>query len=206
MHHLILGTGPAGVIAAETIRKHAPNDRITLVSDEPQPPYSRMALPYLLIRRIDEDGTWLRKGGDHYRDQGIEVVRDRVTGIDAVEDFVQGFGGGCHDDSCVVTWACRGHGHGHEPRAWTWGAIKGVIVPEPGRDRTRPRGCVIEYCLFVNDRPKRFEDDPADTPAVARAHGRVFGGVKPANTLVVVAGLIGEYRVEIEAEAELDAD
>ena len=33
-HHVILGAGPAGVIAAETIRKHAPNDRITLVGDE----------------------------------------------------------------------------------------------------------------------------------------------------------------------------
>ena len=34
MHHLILGAGPAGVIAAETLRKHAPGDRITLVGDE----------------------------------------------------------------------------------------------------------------------------------------------------------------------------
>ena len=33
-HHVILGAGPAGVIAAETIRKHAPNDRITLVGNE----------------------------------------------------------------------------------------------------------------------------------------------------------------------------
>lgn len=43
--------------------------------------------------------------------------------------------------------------------------------------------------------------DEADVEAVSRAHGRVFGDIKPANTLVVVAGLIGGYRVEIEAEA-----
>ena len=43
--------------------------------------------------------------------------------------------------------------------------------------------------------------DEADVEAVSLAHGRVFGDVKPANTLVVVAGLIGGYRVEIEAEA-----
>lgn len=43
--------------------------------------------------------------------------------------------------------------------------------------------------------------DEADTEAVSRAHGRVFGAVKPANTLVVVAALVGGYRVEIEAEA-----
>jgi hypothetical protein len=42
-------------------------------------------------------------------------------------------------------------------------AIKGVKVPEAGRETTRPRDCRIEYCLFVNDRPKRFEDDPTDT-------------------------------------------
>jgi aryl-alcohol dehydrogenase-like predicted oxidoreductase/enamine deaminase RidA (YjgF/YER057c/UK114 family) len=37
---------------------------------------------------------------------------------------------------------------------------------------------------------------------VARVHGRYFGAVRPANTLVV-AGLIGGYEVEIEAEAEV---
>ncbi|NNE86759.1 MAG: aldo/keto reductase [Silicimonas sp.] len=43
--------------------------------------------------------------------------------------------------------------------------------------------------------------DEADVEAVSCAHGAVFGAIKPANTLVVVAGLIGGYRVEIEAEA-----
>lgn len=43
--------------------------------------------------------------------------------------------------------------------------------------------------------------DEADVDAVSKAHGRIFGAIKPANTLVVVAGLIGGYRVEIEAEA-----
>jgi diketogulonate reductase-like aldo/keto reductase/enamine deaminase RidA (YjgF/YER057c/UK114 family) len=38
---------------------------------------------------------------------------------------------------------------------------------------------------------------------VCRAHARVFGEVMPANTLVGVAGLVGPYLVEIEAEAEV---
>jgi aryl-alcohol dehydrogenase-like predicted oxidoreductase/enamine deaminase RidA (YjgF/YER057c/UK114 family) len=38
---------------------------------------------------------------------------------------------------------------------------------------------------------------------VARVHGRFFGNVQPANTLIAVADLVGEYDVEIEAEAEL---
>ena len=43
--------------------------------------------------------------------------------------------------------------------------------------------------------------DNADTEAVARAHGRVFGEIKPANTFLRVAGLVGDHRVEIDAEA-----
>ena len=53
MKHVILGAGPAGVIAAETIRKHAPKDDIVIVGDEPEAPYSRMAIPYLLKNAVD---------------------------------------------------------------------------------------------------------------------------------------------------------
>jgi len=40
-----------------------------------------------------------------------------------------------------------------------------------------------------------------DTLAVSKAHGRVFGQIKPANTLLQVGGLVGDYLVEIEADA-----
>ena len=50
-------------------------------------------------------------------------------------------------------------------------------------------------------RTRIYITDEQDTEAVSRAHGRVFADIKPANTLVVVAGLVGGYRVEIEAEA-----
>jgi NADPH-dependent 2,4-dienoyl-CoA reductase/sulfur reductase-like enzyme len=75
MKHVILGAGPAGVIAAETIRKHAPHDSITLVGDEPEAPYSRMAIPYLLIGNIPEAGTHLRHTADHFAKHRIDVVR-----------------------------------------------------------------------------------------------------------------------------------
>lgn len=83
MHHVILGAGPAGVIAAETIRKQAPADRITLVGDEPEPPYSRMAIPYLLIGHIDERGTYLRKSDDHLTSLRVEAVRAKATAVDS---------------------------------------------------------------------------------------------------------------------------
>jgi len=37
--------------------------------------------------------------------------------------------------------------------------------------------------------------------AVSRVHGRYFGEVRPANTLLEVSRLVGDYLVEIEAEA-----
>jgi len=83
MQHVILGAGPAGVIAAETIRKHAPNDGITVVGDEPEPPYSRMAIPYMLIGNVKEDGTHLRHDPQHFARLGITVLRQRAKGVDA---------------------------------------------------------------------------------------------------------------------------
>lgn len=54
-------------------------------------------------------------------------------------------------------------------------AIKGVNVPASDLERLRPRGCRVVSCLFLNDRPKRFEDDPEDTP---RSYdGNYIGGI-----------------------------
>ena len=88
MKHVILGAGPAGVIAAETIRKHAPNDEIVIVGDEPEPPYSRMAIPYLLIGNIGEEGTYLRHSADHFAKLRIELKRGRATQLDAINRTV----------------------------------------------------------------------------------------------------------------------
>src|SRR5688500_570133 len=54
-------------------------------------------------------------------------------------------------------------------------AVKGVKVPAADRERLRPRGMRIEYCLFYNDRPKQFSDDPADTPQ--NFNGDYIGGI-----------------------------
>ncbi len=87
-HHVILGAGPAGVIAAETIRKHAPFDAITLVGDEVEPPYSRMAIPYLLMGNIDERGTYLRKDPSHFQGLKIDQVTDRVKSVNTAAKTV----------------------------------------------------------------------------------------------------------------------
>jgi enamine deaminase RidA (YjgF/YER057c/UK114 family) len=54
-------------------------------------------------------------------------------------------------------------------------------------------GDVVRTRVFV----ARLED----WREVARAHGEVFGAIRPANTLVQVAGLIEGRLVEIEADA-----
>ncbi|MCX7246333.1 MAG: FAD-dependent oxidoreductase [Burkholderiales bacterium] len=82
-HHLILGAGPAGVIAAETIRKHAPGDAITIVGDEREPPYSRMAIPYLLMGKVGESGTYLRKSASHFADLNIKLLQATVKRVDS---------------------------------------------------------------------------------------------------------------------------
>jgi NAD(P)H-nitrite reductase large subunit len=89
MKHLILGAGPAGVIAAETIRKHAPHDEITLVGDEPEAPYSRMAIPYLLIGNIGEAGTHLRHSAGHFEAQRIALKRGRAVALDTTAHTVK---------------------------------------------------------------------------------------------------------------------
>jgi len=81
-HHVILGAGPAGVIAAETIRKQAPHDQITIVGDEAEPPYSRMAIPYLLIGNIQEDGTYLRKSATHFETLNVKQINARAQRVD----------------------------------------------------------------------------------------------------------------------------
>ncbi len=82
MKHLILGNGPAGVIAAETLRKADPNCDIMMVGAEAEPPYSRMAIPYLLEGNIDESGTYLRKDDGHYTTKKITNKQGMAQSVD----------------------------------------------------------------------------------------------------------------------------
>ena len=83
MQHVILGNGPTGVVAAETIRKKCPADTVIVVGDEHERPYSRMAIPYLLEGKIAESGTLLRHDRDHWKKLRIDLVEARATSIDA---------------------------------------------------------------------------------------------------------------------------
>jgi len=79
--------------------------------------------------------------------------------------------------------------------------IKGVMVPEQNREQLRPADCRVQYCLFYNDRPKRYEDDEADRPDNFR--GNYIGGMDimyaqrwtiSDNVFVGIRGRSGEGR------------
>ena len=161
MKHVILGAGPAGVIAAETIRKHAPDDDIVIVGDEAEAPYSRMAIPYLLMGNIDEAGTHLRHGKDHFEALGIVVKRGRrATAVDtAARSVALDDGRSLHYDRLLIaTGASPAHPpipgieHPHVHPCWTLRdaraiaelAVKGARVLQMGAGFI---GCIIMEAL-----------------------------------------------------------
>jgi NAD(P)H-nitrite reductase large subunit len=93
MKHVIVGAGPAGVVAAETLHKSDRNAEIHLIGGEPEPPYSRMAIPYLLEGNIAEDGTYLRKTAGHYDALAIQYSHGRVETVSAGDNSLTIEGG-----------------------------------------------------------------------------------------------------------------
>jgi len=82
MRHVIIGSGPAGVVAAETLRKADPASQVTVLCGEGEVPYARMAIPYLLKGDIGEAGTYIRKDPHHFARQRIELVHGRALSVD----------------------------------------------------------------------------------------------------------------------------
>ncbi|MCP1675401.1 NADPH-dependent 2,4-dienoyl-CoA reductase/sulfur reductase-like enzyme [Natronocella acetinitrilica] len=125
MRHVIVGAGPAGVVAAESLRKIDADSDIVLLSGEPEPPYSRMAIPYLLIDQIDEKGTHLRKDAGYFESKGIDVRHGWVDSLDADKHQLKLQGGDTLDYDKLLLAT------GSHP----------VIPPIPGVDRENVHTC-----------------------------------------------------------------
>ncbi|MBV9290473.1 MAG: aldo/keto reductase, partial [Hyphomicrobiales bacterium] len=92
----------------------------------------------------------------------------------------------------------------------TNGADEVVCPGDPGGQTTfildkiaaslAPLGATLDDVV----RTRVYLRDADQWEAVSRAHGRRFGSVRPANTMLQIARLIGPYEVEIEAEAAVD--
>ncbi|GAB4581947.1 MAG: FAD-dependent oxidoreductase [Anaerolineales bacterium] len=80
-HYLIIGTGAAGVSAAETIRKHDPKGQIILIGEEPDGYYSRPGLAYILTGEIPEEQLSPFSVEDFKR-LNIHLIPEQATNVD----------------------------------------------------------------------------------------------------------------------------
>jgi enamine deaminase RidA (YjgF/YER057c/UK114 family) len=103
-------------------------------------------------------------------------------------------------------------GH-HVAVSGTAPVMPGGEAPPPGTYEQAKRCLEIVIAALVEAgagpehvvRTRSFLVDAADWEEVGRAHGEVFGEVRPASTMVVVAGLLDpRWKVEIEADAILE--
>jgi enamine deaminase RidA (YjgF/YER057c/UK114 family) len=88
----------------------------------------------------------------------------------------------------------------------------GSCDPDPENQARRCLAIILAALAELGARPtdvvrtRTYLVDRADWEAIGRVHGEVFGEIRPASTMIVVAGLLDpRWRVEIEAEAILDA-
>jgi NADPH-dependent 2,4-dienoyl-CoA reductase/sulfur reductase-like enzyme len=81
MNFVIIGAGPAGVRAAETLRENDPQATITLVGGEPGEPYARMAIPYILNGAIDDGGARQRRAPHHLEALGIRYLHGKARTV-----------------------------------------------------------------------------------------------------------------------------
>jgi NADPH-dependent 2,4-dienoyl-CoA reductase/sulfur reductase-like enzyme len=81
MKYVIIGTGAAGISAAETIRQHDSQGKIILIGDEPDGYYSRPGLAYLLTSEIPESQLF-PFSSDDFRRLNLHMFKKRAGKID----------------------------------------------------------------------------------------------------------------------------
>ena len=80
LQYVIIGTGVAGIAAAETVRQHDPLNPIILVGDEPHGYYSRPGLAYVLTGEIPERQLF-PMSKDHFQALRLRFVHNCVVQI-----------------------------------------------------------------------------------------------------------------------------
>lgn len=167
MHHVILGAGPAGVIAAETLRKQAPHDSVLLIGEEDEVPYSRMAIPYLLIGQVGEQGTHLRKGDAHFKALGIDVKRLRATSVDTAARVVKLSDGiqQSYDRLLIATGArpvrppIQGLDLPHVHTCWTLADARAIMADVKPGSRVLQMGAGFIGCIIMEALAKRVQGE-----------------------------------------------
>jgi NAD(P)H-nitrite reductase large subunit len=87
-HYVILGASAAGLTAIDAIRQRDRDGRITLISKEPGPAYSRVALPYILSKEKDLRQITLQDDG-YFAANSVETIFGTgASGLDAANKTV----------------------------------------------------------------------------------------------------------------------
>jgi enamine deaminase RidA (YjgF/YER057c/UK114 family) len=99
-------------------------------------------------------------------------------------------------DRIMVSGTTATHGAG-EVIAPASPASQAVYILDKIRASIEALGAEMEDVV----RTRVYLRNRNDWEEVSKAHGRVFGDIRPANTLLAAGGLVGDYAVEIDAEA-----
>lgn len=84
MKHLIVGNGPAGISAARTLRKIAPEDQVVVLAEEAQPFYSKVLTSYFVGGKVPYENMLLANS-EQFQDQGIQLrTGKQAVRVDAV--------------------------------------------------------------------------------------------------------------------------
>lgn len=82
---LIVGAGLAGARTAETLRSEGYDGAITMVGDEPVPPYERPALSKAFLAGTRDEASLLLRPASYWRERAVELVLgDGVVALDPV--------------------------------------------------------------------------------------------------------------------------
>lgn len=134
---VILGAGQAGAAAAAKLRALGHAGPITLIGDEPAPPYQRPPLSKaFLTGEIGEDRLYLRTAA-FWAEQGIDLHTGcRAMGIDRVAGRVQTSGGTIPYDALILATGAvplrlPGAVGGDLPGAFTLRGIADVAAMRP---------------------------------------------------------------------------
>ncbi len=86
--YVIIGSGPAGIAAAEAIRSQDSQGEVVLVSDDPHGYYSRPGLAYYLTGEIPEELLFPYRETD-FQKLRLRQVKARVVGASLQEHLIQ---------------------------------------------------------------------------------------------------------------------
>lgn len=222
--HLIVGAGPAGLAAIDTLREFGDDSPITLVSDEP--PYSRMVLPYFMDGTIPERNVFTTD--DEYLGRmGVEgIFGKRVARIDpAGTAHLDDSSTVSFDDALIATGsrATRPPIPGAEGSSiynlWTLEDAKAVLARKGGEVVVIGAGFIAFTCLDalvslasrvtvveVEERilPRMIDRTGAE---LVRSHLESKGvAFRAGTTVAAIEDVDGRKHLVVEGSDDLEAD